>query len=152
MLHARQPVAGEASDIAWIGEAQARRIRVGFESVAADADGFAAEFYDTLFGIAPALRPLFRGDMAEQRVKLLRMLALLVNNLERAELLRDALRKLGERHQGYGVVERDFHPVGLALLTTLSSRLGIDFTVEDRRAWADLYVRVVAMMQGREQP
>lgn len=147
-----QRVEPDHDDIAWIGPEHARRVREGFQRVAADAEGFATEFYETLFGIAPATRRMFPEDMAEQRRKLLRMLTLLTSSLDKPELLRDSLRNLGERHYRYGVMGRDYHPVGQALLSSLASRLGDGFTSEDRRAWADLYVRISAMMQGRHRP
>ena len=51
-------------------EAQ-RLVRESFAKVAPIAPAAAAMFYDRLFVLDPALRPLFKGDMAEQGGKLM---------------------------------------------------------------------------------
>ena len=45
----------------------------------------AALCYGRLFEIAPALKPLFRGDMTEQDRKLMAMLAVVANGLGNLE-------------------------------------------------------------------
>lgn len=54
-------------------EAQ-RLVRNSFARVAPIAPAAAAMFYDRLFALDPALRPLFKGDMAEQGKKRMDMI------------------------------------------------------------------------------
>ena len=130
--------------------AQAERLRAQFARLAADADGFAEDFYDRLFAIAPLVRAMFRGPMPEQRAKLMRMLGLLVQRLDAPGELAQALSGLGERHRAYGVLASDFEPVGRALLGTLGARLGPDFDTPARMAWQQVYGFVVEQMSAGE--
>ena len=45
-----------------------------FGRIALDKERFAAEFYERLFVIALAVRPMFSGDMATQGQKLMSMM------------------------------------------------------------------------------
>ena len=49
-------------------------VQESFATIAPIADDAAALFYRRLFEIDPSLRHMFRGDMAEQRRKLMQML------------------------------------------------------------------------------
>jgi hemoglobin-like flavoprotein len=59
-------------------------------------------FYAKLFAAAPHLRPLFRGDPAEQAAKLVASLGTIVRNLADPEGNAAMLAELGRRHAGYG--------------------------------------------------
>jgi hemoglobin-like flavoprotein len=132
----------------WLSPTEIELIRAQFARIGEDADGFAIEFYDALFAIAPLVRAMFRGPMPDQRAKLVRMLALLVSQLRSPEALAIPLAELGRRHHGYGVIPQDYGKVGEALLRTLGSRLGEDFDADARAAWGRLYGFVAARMQA----
>ena len=57
-------------------------------------------FYDRLFAVDPTLRPLLKGDMAEQSRSLMRMIAVAVNGLDRLETIVPVVKALGVRHAG----------------------------------------------------
>ncbi len=114
-------------------------VRQSFARVMPIADQAAAIFYDKLFAADPALRPLFRGDMATQRQRLMAMIASAVNLLERPTALMPVLRDLGRRHAGYGVRDAHYATVGAALLDTLATGLGPYYTAEVHEAWVALY-------------
>lgn len=143
MLETRNPDAA-----AWLSSHDIDLIRAQFALVGRDADGFARDFYDALFSIAPLLRAMFRGPMPEQRAKLLRMLALLIAHLRSPDALAEPLAALGERHRGYGVLALDYDKVGEALLRALDLHLGNDFDENARVAWAKLYAFVASIMQA----
>jgi len=103
-------------------------------------------FYARLFDLDPALRPLFRGDIAQQGHKLMTMLGVAVANLNKPEVVRPALWSLGQRHAGYGVTEAQYATVGEALLWTLEQGLGEGFTPEVRAAWEAVYILVADTM------
>ena len=94
-------------------------VQNSFASVATIADDAAVLFYQRLFELDPSLRPMFRGDMAEQRRKLMQVLTAAVKGLDRLEPLVPAVQELGRRHAGYGVAGRHDATVGAALLWTL---------------------------------
>ena len=60
---------------------QVKLVQQSFGAVAPIADTAAALFYERLFETAPAVKPLFHGDMAEQRRKLMATLATVVGGL-----------------------------------------------------------------------
>jgi hemoglobin-like flavoprotein len=85
----------------------------------------AALFYWRPFETAPAVKPLFRGDMTEQGSKLMATLGVVVNTLGNLEAVLPAASALAKRHVDYGVKAADYTPVGAALLWTLEQNLGL---------------------------
>src|ERR1700754_5020937 len=99
--------------------AQFTSIQDSFTKVAPISDQAAALFYGRLFEIAPEVKPLFKGDMAEQGRKLMAKLAVVVNGLTNLDSILPAASALARRHVGYGVKPGHYAPVGEALLWTL---------------------------------
>ncbi|HTO44397.1 MAG TPA: globin family protein [Burkholderiales bacterium] len=96
-------------------------------------------FYERLFETDPSLRALFRGDMREQREKVMQVIDAAVNGLSRLERITVAIQDLGRRHADYGVKDHHYDTVGAALLWMLDETLGAEFTPEAKRAWATVY-------------
>lgn len=117
-----------------------------------EPDSAAAEyFYEKLFELDPAARPLFAGtDMAVQRSKVMEMLTRIVAATEDEERFVIQLAELGRRHAGYGVRAADYDAVGVALLWMVERRLGDRFTPAIREAWAETY-RLIAGVMLRAQ-
>lgn len=113
-------------------------------------DEAAQLFYRRLFELNPSLQPLFKGDMAEQRRKLMAILGVAVNSLNKVDALVPALQDLGRKHNGYGVQPQDYETVGAALLWTLEQGLGAHFTPEVRAAWTETYGLVASTMKGAQ--
>lgn len=128
--------------------AQKTLVQQSFARVAPISEQAAAMFYGRLFELDPQLRPLFRGDMKEQGRKLMQMLAVAVNGLDRLEEIVPAVQALGRRHVGYGVQDSHYDTVGEALLWTLQQGLGEAFTVDTRQAWAEVYGVLAATMRA----
>ncbi|MGN6573807.1 MAG: globin family protein [Pseudolabrys sp.] len=105
-------------------------------------------FYDRLFTIAPAVKPMFKGDLDAQSAKLMSTLAVAIGMLDKPDLLNSTLAGLAKRHAGYGVRDEHYDKVGEALLWTLEQGLGADFTPQVGVAWASLYADVAAAMRG----
>lgn len=128
--------------------AQKTLVQQSFARVAPISEQAAALFYGRLFELDPRLRSLFRGDMKEQGRKLMQMLAVAVNGLDRLEELVPAVQALGRRHLGYGVEDGHYETVGEALLWTLQQGLGDVFTADTRQAWAEVYGLLAATMRS----
>jgi hemoglobin-like flavoprotein len=77
--------------------------------------------------------------MREQGAKLMKMINVAVNGLDRIESIVPAVQDLGRRHVGYGVKQAHYDTVGAALLWTLEQGLGDDFTPEVKEAWETVY-------------
>jgi hemoglobin-like flavoprotein len=123
-------------------------VQESWQRVAPIKDEAAQLFYNRLFELDPNLRALFKGDLAEQRRKLMAMLGAAVSSLGRPDALLPILRELGRKHTGYGVQPRDYDTVGAALLWTLEQGLGTAFTAEVHDAWSVTYGLVASTMQS----
>lgn len=106
----------------------------------------ATAFYDKLFQLDPTLRSMFPKDMDAQKAKLVDALSLAVNHLDKKDDLSRVLRSLGRRHIAYGVADKDYDTVGVALMSTLAEGLGSAFTPEVSRAWYSFYGYVSSEM------
>lgn len=126
---------------------QIELVQASWDSVEPIAEAAAEIFYSKLFALDPALRPLFKGDLAEQGRKLMSMIGLVVRGLTRLEMLLAGVQALGRRHAGYGVRDRHYESVATALLWTLHQGLGKGFTDEVREAWASAYGLLATTMK-----
>jgi len=127
--------------------AQAELVIATWKKVEPIAPTAATLFYGKLFELDPALRPLFSGDLEEQKKKLMMTLGFAVGSLSRPDTLLPAVRQLGKRHAGYGVKDKHFATVAAALLWTLEQGLGADWNDDVRDAWAAVYGVVAATMK-----
>lgn len=131
---------------------QVQLVRSSFARIAPIKDQVAALFYRRLFELDPGLRPLFKGDMAAQRAKLMVALGAVVASLDRLARILPAIRQLGRQHAAYGVRPDHYATVGEALIWTLEQAQGADFTTATRRAWTDAYGRLAwAMVAAAEE-
>ncbi|MEJ0018354.1 MAG: globin family protein [Acetobacteraceae bacterium] len=121
-------------------------VREGFERIAPDAETVGLAFYQRLFTLDPALRPLFAEDLRPQVGHLMGALTLVVRSLDDLTPVLGQIRLLGRRHAGYGVKPRDFDTVGAALLGTLEAGLGDAFTPEAKAAWTAAYTTLAGAM------
>jgi hemoglobin-like flavoprotein len=125
---------------------QVKAIQDSFAKVVPISEQAAALFYGRLFEIAPAVKPLFKGDMTEQGRKLMATLAVVVNGLSNLESILPAASALAKRHVNYGVKAGDYAPVGSALLWTLERGLGGQWTPQLAAAWTAAYTTLSEFM------
>jgi len=123
---------------------QKKILRSTWIKVLTAGDAAGEMFYRRLFELDPDLQPLFgSADMTAQRKKLIQSLSLVINSLSDPEPLEGYLEALGRRHVEYGVCDRHYDTVEVALLWTLEQVLGEAWNEAVRDAWSDAY-RVVA--------
>jgi nitric oxide dioxygenase len=118
---------------------QVSLVQSSFAKVAPIADTAAALFYDRLFAIAPPVKQMFGGDMAEQGKKLMMTLAVVVNGLSSLDTILPAASALARRHISYGVKPSHYASVGEALLWTLEKGLGDAWNADTAAAWTAAY-------------
>jgi hemoglobin-like flavoprotein len=123
-------------------------VQESFAAVMPIADAAAALFYRRLFELDPSLERMFKGDMKEQRKKLMQMLTAAVKGLDRLDQLVPVVEDLGRRHAGYGVADAHYDTVGEALLWTLEKGLGNAFTPEVKDAWIAVYGLLAGTMKN----
>jgi hemoglobin-like flavoprotein len=114
-------------------------VRTSFAQVVPIREAAANLFYGRLFELDPSLKPLFKGDMREQGIKLMAMIGTAVSGLDRLDSIVPAVQALGKRHVGYGVQETHYDTVGTALLWALEQGLGAAFTADVKAAWGGAY-------------
>ncbi len=118
------------------------------------AEEVAHSFYENLFADYPETQTLFADtNMPEQRMHLVKALAMVVENLRKPDVLSDSLKGLGARHVNYGILPQHYPMVGGSLLKTFESYLGAEWTPEVRQAWVDAYAAIAALMlEGAHYP
>lgn len=121
-------------------------VKSSFAKVLPIKETAAELFYARLFVIAPSTRSMFKGDMAEQGRKLMSILAVAINGLDRFEQLRPAIVQLANRHVEYGVRPEHYETVGEALIWTLREGLDEAFTSDVEAAWTRVYAALSATM------
>lgn len=136
-----------------MNDADVKLVQQSFEKLVPIADQVGPLFYAQLFARSPELRPMFAADIAPQAKKLTQMLAVVVKNLDKLDIVMPAVVGLARRHNGYGVVDAHYGMVGTALLATLERGLGEAFTPEVKRAWTAAYTALAGAMMAaaREQ-
>jgi len=118
---------------------QVTLVQRSFAQVVPIADQAAQLFYDRLFEVAPAVRPLFRGDMAQQGQKLMATLAAVVEGLSDLPRVLPVASALAKRHVSYGARPEHYAVVGETLLWTLERGLGPQWTPQLAAAWTAAY-------------
>ena len=126
-------------------------VQTTWESVKPISETAADLFYNKLFELDPALKPLFKGDIKEQGKKLMQMIGVAVAGLDNLGELTPAVAALGKRHVGYGVTDSMYDTVGSALLWTLEQGLGDGFTPPVKSAWTTTYVTLATVMKDASQ-
>ncbi len=126
---------------------QIKMVQYSWAQVVPIADKAAELFYGRLFELDPTLKPMFKGDMVEQGQKLMRMIHIAVDNLDKLDDIVPAVQDLGVKHLEYGVKNSHYDTVGAALLWTLGQGLGDAFTTEVRSAWTEVYGLLASTMK-----
>jgi len=128
---------------------QIQLVRDTFPSLIEMPGAAAQLFYGRLFQQNPGLRPMFRGDIRVQGVKLMDMLQSMVENLESFDSRIPALQALGQRHAGYGVKPEHYAMVLDSFLWMMAKALDREFTPEVRAAWTELMTKVAGAMTSQ---
>ena len=125
---------------------QIKLVQDSFAKVVPIAGTAADLFYGRLFEVAPEVKPLFKGDMAQQKLALMQTLGIVVVGLSKLDTILPAVKSLAERHKGYGVSPAHFDLVGASLLWTLEQGLGEAYTPEVNDAWVAAYTLLSGVM------
>lgn len=133
-------------------ENQIDLIQESFRKVVPIKETAADIFYTRLFEIAPEVKPLFKGDISEQGMKLMTTLGVVVNGLKDLDAIVPVAQQLAVKHVDYGVQPEHYAPVGEALIFTLEKGLGDNFTPELKEAWLAAYTTLSGVMIDAAYP
>ena len=117
-------------------------IRKSFDAMWPIRGDIAELCYGRFFDLAPDARTLFKGDMEQQRIKLMDMIAALVGSLDQRALFQSLVTHSGRQHGRFGVQPSQYAALGEALMWSLERKFGASFTPELREAWRALYATV----------
>jgi hemoglobin-like flavoprotein len=127
---------------------QQELVRTSFSLVQSHQDRITELLYQELFRLEPASKVLFRGDINEQKMKLMRMLQIAIENIDNKTELQAMLFNLGMIHHSYGVEEHHFVSFGKSLNFALKSVLKDAFTPEVEESWLAAYHYFAVMMKN----
>ena len=114
-------------------------------------------FFDRIFEVTPGAEALFsfkgedRAESAKFRahaIKVIKTVGVAVAKLDDLETLVPILEDLGKKHVAYGVVAEHYDLIGSALLWTLKTGLGDEFTPNVEKAWTAVYGVVANTMKA----
>ncbi len=122
-------------------------LRTSFDSLEHGEWNFTRRFYEILLSRHPELRALFGAEVQQkQHAMLYQAFAAIMDHLDNAFWLKDALAKYGARHASYGVTREMYDWFGEALLATLAEAKGREWTPALERAWREAYDAIRALM------
>lgn len=118
----------------------------------AKADAFARTFYEKLFALHPALRSMFKNDMAMQRKKLFDALAFVISHLRQPEAVRQHLVEMGKRHVGYGAKPEHYPIVCRVMVEAMAETGGTEWNATLTNEWSQALGLVAeVMMDGARE-
>jgi nitric oxide dioxygenase len=130
-----------------ISPGQKQLVQDTFQYVKPVSAAAAQLFYSRLFQLNPSLKPLFKGDLEDQRRKLLASITAVVEGLDRFDEMLPGVQAMAARHECYGVRPEHYEDFGAALLWTLERALGPSWTPDVRQAWAAVYDSLSSAMK-----
>lgn len=126
---------------------QIQLVRSSFQKLAVIPERAGEIFYQRLFELDPNARQLFWGNLQHQGTALFLMLDMIVKSLDIQDKIVPIIFDLGKRHAMYGVRDRHYQPFEQALIDTLSSISGDDFTQDEREAWGAAFAFLADIMK-----
>jgi nitric oxide dioxygenase len=111
-------------------------------------------FYRELLQAHPELHEMFNSGDQENGAQAKRLAGAIlayVGNLDRLDLLSDAVTNISRRHVRVGVLPEQYPIVGKYLLGAIQTVLGKDATPEVLAAWAVAYQELAEIMMDREK-
>lgn len=127
---------------------QQELVRKSFEIIKPRATELADLLYKKLFELEPKVASLFRGDMNDQKEKLMRMLQIAIEGIDDHAALQPMLFNLGRIHHSYGVEGHQFMSFQESLMFALRTVMGKEFTPEVEEAWKTVYLYLAATMHN----
>lgn len=124
-------------------------LRSSFQSLAPKGEQLVDRFYTILFSKFPDVKPLFANTtQGEQGKKLLRSLSIVVQNLEKPDVLAPYLQGLGRMHVAFGTREAHYDAVGGCLIQAMAETAGPAWNAPLEKAWVEAYGVVASLMKA----
>ncbi|MBY8975537.1 hypothetical protein KHP62_06955 [Rhodobacteraceae bacterium NNCM2] len=135
-----------------LSDAETKLIRETYLAARRRMESDSEEFYQRLFTRMPEVRRMFRDDLAEQGMRFMTTIGLIVRALDEPNLLAETLEDLGVGHAALGVRPAHYEAMTETLIDTLSDVTGDDWSVEAEVAWRNALNQVAAKMMTYGEP
>ena len=127
-------------------------LETSFDLLAPQAEVLVEKFYEELFLQYPSVIPMFKNTTPEeQQKKLLSALKLVINNIRKPDVLGQALKGLGEKHQSYGAVPEHYNVVATTLISVMRDMAGDAWTEQIQSAWEHALNTIAEIMLSSYQ-
>ena len=107
------------------------------------------EFYLDLFSREPEIKELFRDDLAEQGMRFMSAIHVIVDNLDDMEAMDAEIDKLAAGHAALHIKPIWYRHMQEALIDTFAAALGERFTNEIELAWRSAFNQISERMAER---
>ena len=126
-------------------------IQATAKPVAENAEAITTRMYAILFENYPETEALFKDASPDQHKKLAAAVGAYTANIERLDVLGEALEKMAQSHVRTGVKPEHFPMVGVSLLSAVKDVLGDAATDEVLNAWKEAYFFLGDLLIAREK-
>ena len=104
------------------------------------------EFYLDLFSREPEIKALFRDDLAEQGMRFMSAIHVIVDNLDDMETMDAEIEKLAAGHAALNIKPIWYRHMQEALIDTFAAALGERFNNETELAWRSAFSQIADRM------
>ena len=129
-------------------DASVQRLTENYERLAPRMAALTGAFYERLFAAMPAVRPLFRIDIALQSQHLAAALALILRNVRYLDALEEPLTELGVHHAHVGVRPEQYPPLCRVMIETLRDGSGDAWSPQLEADWTAVLEMVSRIMMA----
>ena len=126
-------------------------IQATAKPVAENAEAITTRMYAILFENYPETEALFKDASPDQHKKLAAAVGAYTANIERLDVLGEALEKMAQSHVRTGVKPEHYPMVGVSLLSAVKDVLGDAATDEVLNAWKEAYFFLGDLLIAREK-
>jgi len=126
-------------------------VKATAKPVAESAEAITARMYEILFEKHPETKILFKAAASDQHKKLAAAVGAYAANIERLDVLGEAVEKMAGSHVRTGVKPEHYPMVGVALLGAVKDVLGDAATDEVLNAWKEAYFFLGDILIERER-
>jgi len=126
-------------------------VKATAKPIAENAEGIMLRMYEILFRTHPETQALFRDASPDQHKKLAAAVAAYAANIEKLDVLGDALEKMAHSHVRAGVKPYHYPIVGVSLLAAVKEVLADAATERVLDAWKEAYFFLADLLAAREK-
>jgi hemoglobin-like flavoprotein len=127
-----------------VDQALIQRLQESFRSSAEHGTELADLFFARLFSEHPELRTMFPADMTAQKKKLVDTLSMVIEHLQRPQVVRARIEHLGMAHRNYGAKPEHYPYVAQALIGAMAETAGSHWTGDLQGDWT-VAIRLIAL-------